>query len=1610
MKKPRKTSKKKGAAGSLASKPGSRVPAAKKKSKGPAKHASAPHDWRSRDTDMIIRDRTPKGTGAKAEFQAILEEQALLAKDLALFRRLMDLSNDALFVVDPQSGHFLDVNENACRSLGYTRDELLRLRVSDISKSIPDPAAWNHLVAEMIKKPSGLRESEHRRKDGSVFPVEISIHYVSMEDGSYVIGLARDITERKRREAIAHRNEERLRSIAEAVTAVIYRLNPEGYVTYVSPSITMVLGFTTEEAAGKHFTDFIHPEDLQKAVRAYELLLQGTSFMNLDLRVLRKSDSAIFAELNIIPIMSGNRMTEIQGIIHDISERKRRDQELRNAYEEAKMFRLLVESSDQAVGTANLDTTVTYGNAALLRMLDMPTLESFQSHSFQDFYEKEDLDYLMENAVPVALSGNSWTGEIPLRSWLGRKIPTIHNLHVIRNSDGSPAAFANIITDITERKRSEMILRESEERFRAVFESARDGIMVADLESLQIVAANPAILEMLGYSAGEILGLAVSDIHPGADEQRTREEFALAMTRLKMMTSDVPVKKKDGSVFFADISAALIMLAGRQCIVGIFHDVTSRKKSEQAIRESEARLRSIADAVSDVIYRIGVDGILTYVSPSVKRVLGYAGDELVGKNFADYIHQDDLQATVDSYHRLLAGEPLRELNARICTSTGGFIDAEVNAVPISRDGVVVEVQGIFRDITERKRVEGALRAKTEELDRYFTNALDLLCIADMDGYFRRMNKEWEAALGYSITDLEGTRFLDYVHSEDLDATLGALARLGAQEEVLNFTNRYRAKDGSYRWIEWRSFPAGNLIYASARDITERKRAEEALRESRNLLRAILDTIPVRVFWKDRDLKYLGCNQPFALDAGVGSPEDIVGKNDHQMGWQEQADLYRSDDRQVLESGKPKLNYEEPQTTPDGRRIWLRTNKVPLQGIDGTIYGVLGTYEDITERKKAETALRESEARLSATLKSLPFDFWICDKNGRYLMQNINSEILWGNVVGKRPEELGAKSEILAKWLDNNRRAFAGETVNEEVRYQFLGEEKIFHNIIAPVLEDDKISGILGINIDITESRKAAETIQRSYKAQVVISELLRISLTKLSLSEILQQAINLILSLEWLSFESKGCIFLADAGGDLIMTAQKNMDTQSQERCARIPSGTCMCGRAASVKEVVFADRIDEHHSIVYKGEPPHGHYCIPIVSKTILLGVVNVYVREGHQKNDIEVHFLNAVANALAGIIQRKKAEDDREELIQRLQQSFDAVARSKQEWVTTFDSISDPIYIADDEYKIIKANRAFAEYLDLDLKDILNMKCCVLLHGTSTPPANCPHSVCLRERRLVSGEFNDPRTHQVFYLSAFPYRSAQKDAVGSIMVMKDITEEREREMKMIMSERLAALGQMAAGIAHEINNPLAAILGCAEGLLNRMKQERFDPVLFTNYLNIIEEEVVRCKTITTEMLSFVRKSTYEAKDIDIESAIEKTLEIIGFQGRLKEVAVIRHFAQGMPVVHASEGELRQVFLALMTNALDAMNDRGTLSIEIAPGDRTACVKISDTGAGIAAEYLGRIFDPFFTTKADQGGTGLGLSISNKIISSHGGSIDVFSVQGKGTTFTIRLPLVPPT
>jgi PAS domain S-box-containing protein len=275
------------------------------------------------------------------------------------------------------------------------------------------------------------------------------------------------------------------------------------------------------------------------------------------------------------------------------------------------------------------------------------------------------------------------------------------------------------------------------------------------------------------------------------------------------------------------------------------------------------------------------------------------------------------------------------------------------------------------------------------LKTFFDISPDMFCVADSDGCFRIVNPAFEKFLGYTRQVLFETPFIEFVHPEDKALTTAATTS-NTREPMSHFENRYRCRDGSYKWLAWTAVLASQegLIYAVARDITEARNSQLEKEKQRDLFETVLANVPASIFWKDRNSVYLGANKRFAQDTGLRNPDELIGKTDYDMAWtQEEAEFYRRCDRQVLDSGQPLLNIEESQRQADGKEVYLHTNKVPLRDELGEVYGMLGIYMDITERKQAEMALRESEARYRAVVETAADGFWMLDGDGRILATN-----------------------------------------------------------------------------------------------------------------------------------------------------------------------------------------------------------------------------------------------------------------------------------------------------------------------------------------------------------------------------------------------------------------------------------------------------------------------------------------------------------------------------------------------------------------------------------------------------------------------------------------------
>jgi signal transduction histidine kinase len=254
-------------------------------------------------------------------------------------------------------------------------------------------------------------------------------------------------------------------------------------------------------------------------------------------------------------------------------------------------------------------------------------------------------------------------------------------------------------------------------------------------------------------------------------------------------------------------------------------------------------------------------------------------------------------------------------------------------------------------------------------------------------------------------------------------------------------------------------------------------------------------------------------------------------------------------------------------------------------------------------------------------------------------------------------------------------------------------------------------------------------------------------------------------------------------------------------------------------------------------------------------------------------------------------------------------------------------------------------------------------------------------------------------------PFRTRDGTTAGSIIVIEDVTERANLEEQLRLSEKMAAIGLLAAGVAHEVNTPLTGISSFTQLLLD--KADPNDPK--TQLLEKIERQTFRAAKIVNSLLNLAKPSDGEAGPVDLNVVLGDVLSLLDHQFRNSRIQVRKELTASTLVVRGAEYKLQQVFLNLFLNARDAMSKGGWLSVTSRFEDGRAVVEVSDTGVGIPSEHIARIYDPFFTTKPDGRGTGLGLSVTYGIVQEHGGTLLCDSSAGQGTTFTLALPLMTP-
>jgi two-component system NtrC family sensor kinase len=542
-----------------------------------------------------------------------------------------------------------------------------------------------------------------------------------------------------------------------------------------------------------------------------------------------------------------------------------------------------------------------------------------------------------------------------------------------------------------------------------------------------------------------------------------------------------------------------------------------------------------------------------------------------------------------------------------------------------------------------------------------------------------------------------------------------------------------------------------------------------------------------------------------------------------------------------------------------------------------------------------------------------------------------------------------------------------------------------------------------------ESQRRARETRALLEAGRVVSQSLDVDET---IRVILQQA------REVLGCRCCGILTLDEATGELTSVASLDLDPESLGRI-RLRMGEGVTGLAVKERRPVQSEHLDADPRVRFAQLPAQSGLrsmlATPLVVGDRAIGALTLLRGDVHRFTPEEEALASAFADQAAMALERARLFSSVRTYSERLEamvaQRTRQLDEQKRFVEVVLETLPLGLYVLDRDLRVVSANREGA---------------------TALGQAPAPHSAFVdlvppgaapAVRAFLAGALDAARVRQseqemtvgaearTLRLSAAPLRAPDGHATHAILLIEDITLQKRMERQMLLAERLSTAGRLVAGVAHELNNPLATIAGCAEALLERARAPELLALPgfkdFPDYLAVIEEEAYRCKEFTGSLLQFVRDPGSRRVPTELNGLVEKALELLGHQARFAGSRMTAELHPALPAVVANEGQLRQVFLGLAANALEAMEGRGTLTVRTRrrPPDEVE-VEFTDEGPGIAEHVLPRVFDPFFTTKPPGQGTGLGLAIAQGIVADHGGRIEVASRAGAGASFRVILPV----
>ncbi len=1210
------------------------------------------------------------------------------------------------------------------------------------------------------------------------------------------------------------------------------------------------------------------------------------------------------------------------------------------------------------------------------------------------------------------------------------------------------------VARLAERHRMESALKESEERYRRLVELSPDAIVVHQEGRFKYL--NPAALNLWGAARpGDLIGKSILQVvHP--DYRHHVTERIDYIQRFHKPTPLVEQKclRLDGAEVDVEVTGLPFTFDGKAAVLSVIRDVTEKKQARAALRKAEKRLRTVVGSASLILFATDKNGVFTLSEGEGLKSLSLAPGELVGQSVFE-VYADTPQVG-ENIRRALKGE------AFTSSVTVGELVFDVRYSPLTDEhDNVLGVIGVATDITDNRRAEASIRESEERYRELFENANDIIYTHDLQGNFTSLNRSGERITGYSREEAALMNVADVIAPEYLNLAREMIAHKASEKVSTVYEIDIITKDGhrvrlevSTRLIFSDGKPVG--VQGIARDLTERKHSEEILRESQ----AFLAQQAQREAMTHRISQAIRCS----LDS---------------------SEIYQT---AVRELGS--------YLAVDRCSLFMRDERArcALNVAEYHVRGVAPAASDF--------ALAHLQQLISALDQTgvLPFTDAAKDERIADLYQNILSK---ANVKSIMYVAIRVGDDVPA--------AFALSTTRHVRQWS---EADI---ALAKAVADQT-----GIAIRQAELYQKAESTSIR---EALVNRLTMAIRASLSLGEVLSTA---TVELGRALGASRVHLFLLDSEGVSVPIEHEYLaDDVKSIKHVNVDYDNPIARTLSSSNQPLIID------------DAPNF-----VDASTTLTD----YVRARAQRLEIlsEINYPLIVKGQFRGILcihqtdRRRLWTEDELTLVQALAERlsigiaqaelFEMVARGKTEWETTFDAMSDGIFIFDRAGELKRVNRAGATMEAVHPRLLLGRKCCDILR-TSEEDEACVVEKALESGRSVTIEITPSRLNRPLLVSVEPVldesnhaiavvctardlselrkveavarenqslltnilesaresiyavdtegnfkwcntatlqglgfqrsnfigrpllsmvyegdrdlvrekldaalqgvpqtyemryfshdgklRYARVDnsplvvegrATGVLGIARDITEQKEERERAARADKLRALGQLASGVAHDFNNSLAAILGRAQLLRRQIN----DPALVRN-LDIIQTAAEDAAATVRRIQTFARKSAVkEFEPVDVTSLLNDAVEIT--RTRWQNEARIRGLeydvklnAEKEQYTYGSDSELREVFVNMIVNAVDAMPRGGRLLITCRRLDDRLQLHFSDNGMGMAEDVQQKIFEPFFSTKGAHG-TGLGLSVSYSIIERHSGSISVVSEPGRGTNFTIDLPAI---